>query len=118
MAGAGKTRDIGARTVMGMTILAAVFLAGGAQRSWAQPAPAPIVYASPASKAPSLNILATFDQFQGGSTSEDRAIDLRPGAVKASFGLAPLPASRLEQQPTKSVSSAPATYTEPYSGPP
>ena len=86
MAGAGKTRaDIGARTLSGIAIIAAVFLAGGAQRSYAQ-TPAPIVYAKALTSPASPNTPLTFDQFQGRAPSSDNsAIDLRPGAVKASF---------------------------------
>lgn len=112
MAGAGKTRaNIGARTLSGMAIIAAVFLAGGAQRAHAQ-TPAPIVYAKALTSPASPNASLTFDQFQGRAPSPDAsAIDLRPGAVKTSFGSALPPVSRLE--PGKPVVSA-----APYAGPP
>ncbi len=112
MAGAGKTRaNIGARTLSGMAIIAAVFLAGGAQRAHAQ-TPAPIVYAKALTSPAAPNASLTFDQFQGRAPSPDTsAIDLRPGAVRASFGSALPPVSRLE-------SSKPVVSAEPYAGPP
>jgi rare lipoprotein A len=117
MQGASKARaNIGARTLSGMTIIAALFLAGGVQRSWADP-PAPIVYAKAPGASASGNAPITFDQFQGRTTSANSgAIDLRPGAVKTSFGPALPPVSRLEQP--RGLTSAPTAWAEPYAGPP
>lgn len=127
MAGVAKKRaDIGARTLSAMAILAGVFLAGGFERSWAQSAPAPIVYAkaSPNSSLQSGVELAsatrraavTFDKFEGRTPADpSNAIDLRPGAVKASFGAA-APVARIT--PTAKESSLTSTYTQPYAGPP
>lgn len=116
-AGAGKTRaNIGARTLSGIAIIAAVFLAGGAQRSWAQ-TPAPIVYAKPLTAPASPNTPITFDQFQGRSALGASAIDLRPGAVKVSLGAARHPVSSFDQ-PVKPAAAAPFVAAEPYAGPP
>jgi rare lipoprotein A len=114
MQGASKVRaNIGARTLTGMTIIAVVFVAGGVQRSWADP-PAPIVYTKALADQ---NAPISFDEFQGRSASLNSApIDLRPGAVQASFGPALPPVSRLEQP--RALTSAPMAWAEPYAGPP
>jgi rare lipoprotein A len=103
---------LSARFVTFTVIFAALLALGGANPSYAQTA-APIVYAR------SANTPMSFDQFQGRAPSG--AIDLRPGASKASFGPA-IPATRLE--PVSPAVSAPlrsrefARYAEPYAGPP
>jgi rare lipoprotein A len=134
MASASKSRaDIGVRTLTGMTILAAVFLTGGVERSWAQSAPAPIVYAKALSASASPNSAlqsrvefasaeratpATFDQVQGRSPADSsNPIDLRPGAVKASFGASAPPVTRTDR-PAKQASAVTPSYAEPYAGPP
>ena len=114
MQGASKAHaNIGVRTLTGMTIIAATFIAGGVQRAWADP-PAPIVYAKALAEQ---NAPISFDQFQGRSAPANSApIDLRPGAVKTSFGPALPPVSRFEQP--RALTSAPMAWAEPYAGPP
>jgi rare lipoprotein A len=133
MTGVSKARaGIGAWTVTGAAILAAVFTVGGAEPSFAQ-TPAPIVYkaSSPVSapavrlenRVESLSIAvaprAPIPTFATSPNSAD-AIDLRPGAVKASFGpAAPTATSRVEAP--RSLVSLPvpaAGFAEPYAGPP
>jgi rare lipoprotein A len=134
MASASKTRaDIGARTLTTMTILAAVFLLGGAERSWAQSAPAPIVYAKALSTSASPNSAlesrvefasaersapVTFDKFQGRPAADSAdPIDLRPGAVKTSFGAA-APAVTRPDRTEKPASASGLANAVPYAGPP
>ncbi len=109
MAGAIKTRDVGARTLAIWTIVAAVFVVGGAQPSEAQTA-APIVFA----KAGNVSSASRRVEFAAADT-----IDLRPGAMKASFGPS-VPTTHIEpSNGLMSVSTSKAvTYAEPYAGPP
>ena len=90
----------------------------GTNLSHAQTA-APIVYARSASASVEQAPLS-FNQFQGRSAG---AIDLRPGATKASFGPS-LPASRVEPivvsplQSREPLTPELGKYAEPYAGPP
>lgn len=90
-------------------LVAAVFVAGGAQPSHAQTA-APIVFA----KAGNVSTQTRRVEFAAAGT-----VDLRPGATKASFGPS-VPTARIE--PSNGLASAPASeptsYAEPYAGPP
>jgi rare lipoprotein A len=109
MACATNTRDVGSRTLLISALIAAVFVAGGAQPSQAQSA-APIVFA----KAGNVSTQARRVEFTAADT-----LDLRPGATKASFGPS-LPTVRIE--PSTGLASVPVTeamtYAEPYAGPP
>jgi rare lipoprotein A len=108
MAGASDTRDVGARTLMISALVAAVFVAGGAQPSHAQTA-APIVFA----KAGQISTPTRRAEFTPGATA------LRPDATRTSFGPS-LPTARIE--PSNGLASVPVsgatTYAEPYAGPP
>lgn len=109
MAGASDTRDVGTRTLTIWALVAAVFVAGGAQPSEAQTA-APIVFA----KAGNVSTAASRRvEFTPGT------VDLRPGATRTSFGPS-VPTARIE--PSNGLASAPlsdvTTYAEPYAGPP
>lgn len=120
MVGVEKARaELGARFVA-ITVIFAAFLAiSGANPSFAQTA-APIVYARAVNASVEQPTLS-FNQFQGRAAAG--AIDLRPGATKASFGPT-LPASRLEPIVSSPLQSRePLTrelgkYAEPYAGPP
>jgi rare lipoprotein A len=132
MAGVSRARaEISARLVTGAAILAAVFTVGGTEQSWAQ-APAPIFYKSsspaasptvrleprsegtPIAVAPHARI-PTFEN----SPNSGEAFDLRPGAVKASFGPAPASSVSRIEAPRELVSAVPAGgFAEPYAGPP
>lgn len=125
----GKQRaGIGAWTVSGAAVLAAVFTLGGAGAAHAQ-APAPIVYKSSA-PAPRMVRLenhadpmaitiaphAPIPTFES-SPVPPAAMDLRPAPVSASFGPAlPTPTSRIE--PARSLMSVPPGFAAPYAGPP
>ncbi len=130
MAGVGKVRvGISARMVMGAAILATVFTVGGADASWAQ-GRAPIVYKSSTAATPNVRLenrvdgmpiavalhapIPTFEN----SPNSANAFDLRPGAVKASFGSAPMSSVSRVEAPRDLVSSIPATFAKPYAGPP
>ena len=121
MAGVSRARvAISARLVTGAAILAAVFTVGGTEQSWAQ-APAPIFYKSsspaasptvrleprsegtPIAVAPHARI-PTFEN----SPNSGEAFDLRPGAVKASFGPAPASSVSRIEAPRELVSAVPA----------
>src|SRR5262245_26770697 len=122
MAGASLARaSIGARIVTGAAIVAAVMTVGGSQSSWADP-PAPIVFAKALGSAePNVRITnrVEFEARNGAapivqvssvsfSDFESRVvapIDLRPGTTKASFGPAPMAASRFE--PSTALVSVP-----------
>lgn len=131
MVGGSKARvGISARLVTGAAILAAVFTVGGTEPSWAQTR-APIVYKSSAQAyAPTVRLEnraegtpiavaphAPVPTFANSPNPAD-AFDLRPGAVKASFGPVPMSSiSRLEA-PRELASTQPATFAQPYAGPP
>ena len=90
-------------------LVAAVFVAGGAQPSHAQTA-APIVFA----KAGNVPAQTRRVEFAAADT-----IDLRPGATRTSFGPS-VPTTRIE--PSNGLASEPVSepvaYAEPYAGPP
>lgn len=131
MVGVSKARvGISARMVTGAAILAAVFTVGGADASWAQ-SPAPIVYKSSSAAATpnvrlenraegmSINIAphARIPTFETSPNSAD-AIDLRPGATNANFGPVPMSSLARAETPRELASAAPATFAQPYAGPP
>lgn len=120
---------ISARLVTGAAILAAVFTVGGTETSWAQTR-APIVYKSSAqASAPTVRLEnraegmsiavaphAPIPTFANSPNPAD-AFDLRPGAVKASFGPAPMSSVSRVEAP-RELASAAATFAQPYAGPP
>jgi rare lipoprotein A len=127
----GKARaGIGAWTITGAAIIAAVFVAGGNTPAQAQ-TPAPIVYRSAAPAAQIVRLENRADPMMLNvaphapiPTFEDspvpaEAADLRPAPVNASFGyVGPTPTTRIE--PARALVTAPAgkPLAEPYAGPP
>ncbi len=129
---------VGARVVSVLFMATTAFVVSGAGKSWAQ---APIVYAkalgaepTPAPRLenrveflpPNAKAVSTAPSFVDTpkpatfDASETRAIDLRPGAMKASFGpIAPVSRMEAPLKPLAAKPVAPSTgYAEPYAGPP
>ncbi len=122
-------------------LLGAMIATGGVSAAWADQPPAPIIYATPTTKAMRLENRAasapvvapaaveqpkvTFDQFQGRTPLPPAGpIEMRPSAMvePASFGPAipsytPAPAITPAARPLTAPSAA-AGFTAPFAGPP
>jgi len=130
MVAIGKARvGISAKMVTGAALIAAVFTVAGAEKSHAQTA-APIVYKVSAASTSnvrlenradgmSLNIAphAPIPTFANSPNAAD-AVELRPAAVNASFGPAPMSSISREESPRGLSTAAPVAFAKPYAGPP
>lgn len=135
MVAIGKARvGISAKMVTGAALIAAVFTVAGAEKSYAQTA-APIVYKVSAASTPNVRLenRAEESRIEGmslnvaphapiptfaNSPNSATAADLRPAAVNASFGPAPVSSTSRAEAPLGLATASPSAVAKPYAGPP